>query len=132
MKKPTRETIRKRVATRQRNAAQRARKRKERLCSSMAPVSTPFERLERDGAHSTFSMQRRVKALAYEINIPPADFHKLMYKRPDGYAIHVFCEKYKVSYDWLLAGDLKGLRRMTQARQSAIASTRTIAHDENH
>jgi hypothetical protein len=28
----------------------------------------------------------------------------------------VFCEKHKVSFDWLLAGDLKGLQRMTQER----------------
>jgi hypothetical protein len=25
-----------------------------------------------------------------------------------------FCEKHKVSMDWLLCGDLQGLRRMTQ------------------
>jgi hypothetical protein len=40
-----------------------------------------FDRLEKDGAHSTAALQRRVRALAYERNIPPADFAKLMYKR---------------------------------------------------
>jgi hypothetical protein len=76
-----------------------------------------FDRLERDGAHSTAALQRRVRALAQERNIPPADFHKLMYKRPSTPDVMVFCEKHKVSYDWLLCGDLKGLQRMTSERK---------------
>lgn len=73
-----------------------------------------FGRLERDGAHSNAALQRRVRALAAERNIPPADLAKLMQKRVNDRAIHVFCEKYKVSYDWLLCGDLRGLQRMVQ------------------
>jgi hypothetical protein len=73
-----------------------------------------FDRLERDGAHSTAALQRRVRAFAQERNIPPADFAKLMYKRINTRDMMVFCEKHKVSYDWLLCGDLQGLRRMTQ------------------
>ena len=76
-----------------------------------------FDRLERDGAHSTAALQRRVRALAQERNIPAADFHKLMYKRPSTPDVMVFCEKHKVSYDWLLSGDLKGLQRMTSERK---------------
>jgi hypothetical protein len=76
-----------------------------------------FDRLERDGAHSTAALQRRVRALAQERNIPAADFHKLMYKRPSTPDVMVFCEKHKVSYDWLLCGDLKGLQRMTSERK---------------
>jgi hypothetical protein len=76
-----------------------------------------FSRLERDGAHSTAALQRRVRALAQERNIPAADFHKLMYKRPSTPAVMTFCEKHKVSYDWLLCGDLKGLQRMTIERK---------------
>jgi hypothetical protein len=75
-----------------------------------------FDRLERAGAHSTAAMQRRVRALAAERDIPPADIHKLMYKRPSTETILVFCKKHKVSFDWLLAGDLKELKRMTQER----------------
>jgi hypothetical protein len=73
-----------------------------------------FDRLERDGAHSTAALQRRVRALAEERNIPTADIHKLMYTRIRTPDVMVFCEKYKVSYDWLLSGDLRGLQRMTQ------------------
>ena len=74
-----------------------------------------IDRLERDGAHSSDALRRRVRALAEERNIPPADYAKLlMHKRVNDRAIHVFCEKYKVSYDWLLCGDLRGLQRMAQ------------------
>jgi hypothetical protein len=75
-----------------------------------------IRRLERDGAQSTAALHRRVRALAQERNIPPADTHKLMYKRIGTPALMAFCKKYRVSYDWLLAGDLKGLKRMTQDR----------------
>jgi hypothetical protein len=75
-----------------------------------------FRRLECDGANSTAALQRRVRALAEERNIPTADLHKLMYKKPSTHTVMVFCEKYKVSYDWILCGDLQGLRRMTQAK----------------
>ena len=71
-------------------------------------------RLERDGAHSNAAVQRRVLALAAERDIPPAGYAKLMHKRVNDRAIHVFCKKYKVSYDWLLCGDLRGLQRMAQ------------------
>lgn len=71
-------------------------------------------RLERDGAHSTAALQRRVMAIAQERNIPPADFAKLMHKRVSTGAVMTFCEKYKISFDWLLCGDLRGLHRMTQ------------------
>ena len=71
-------------------------------------------RLERDGAHSSDALRRRVRAFAQERDIPPADYAKLVHKRVNDRAIHVFCEKYKVSYDWLLCGDLRGLQRMAQ------------------
>jgi hypothetical protein len=76
-----------------------------------------FDRLERDGAHSTAALQRRVRALAQERNIPAADFHKLMYKRPSTPDVMVFCEKHNVNFDWILCGDLKGLQRMTSERK---------------
>ena len=71
-------------------------------------------RLERDGAHSAAAFQRRVRSLAAERSILPADIHKLMYKRPSTGAVMAFCKKHEVSYDWLLCGDLRGLQRMSQ------------------
>jgi hypothetical protein len=37
-----------------------------------------------------------------------------MYKKPSTHSVMVFCEKYNVSFDWILCGDLRGLRRMAQ------------------
>jgi hypothetical protein len=79
-----------------------------------------FDRLEKDGAHSTTAMQRRVRALAHERNIPPADYAKLMYKRPNIQDIGVFCEKHGISYDWILGGELSGLQRMTREYKDRV------------
>jgi hypothetical protein len=87
------------------------------------------ERLERDGAHSIPAIQRRVRALAAERSIPPADFAKLMYKRVSTGAVIAFCDKYKVSADWLLCGDLKGLQRMTKEAKAEPAEI-SEAHRE--
>jgi hypothetical protein len=82
------------------------------------PRRRAFDRLERDGARSTAALQRRVRALAHERNITPADYAKLMYKRVNTRDVMVFCEKHKVSFDWILGGDLAGLQRMTREQGS--------------
>ena len=87
------------------------------------PRRKAMQRLELDGATSRPAMQRRILALAAERSIPPADFHKLMYKRPSTEAVMVFCKKHKVSFDWLLCGDLKGLQRMTCEAKAQQAET---------
>ena len=81
-----------------------------------------MQRLERDGATSTKAVQRRVRAIAGERKIPQADFAKLMHKRISTFAVMQFCEKHKISYDWLLCGDLQGLARMEQRRKDAQAA----------
>ena len=43
------------------------------------------------------------------------------------YEIGVFAKKYRVSYDWLLYGDLKGLQRMTRERSARSGKTLTNA-----
>ena len=86
------------------------------------PRRKALQRLERDGATSRPAMQRRIQAIAAERSIPPADFHKLMYKRPSTQAVMDFCKKHKVSFDWLLCGDLKGLARMEQKRKQVAAA----------
>jgi hypothetical protein len=39
------------------------------------------DRLDRDGAHSMDAIRRRVRAIAHERNLQPADIAKLMHKR---------------------------------------------------
>jgi hypothetical protein len=64
-------------------------------------------------------LRRRVRALAEERSLPPAEIHKLMYKRINTRDVMLFCEKHKVSFDWLLCGDLRGLQRMTRQAKAA-------------
>ena len=85
------------------------------------PRRKALQRLERDGATSTKAVQRRIRAIAEERKIPPADFAKLMHKRISTFTIMQFCEKHKISYDWLLCGDLQGLVRIEQRRKDAKA-----------
>jgi hypothetical protein len=115
MTKPTRETIRKRVAGQRRAAAKRKRMRNARLRSSISKggEQAAEARLERDGAQSRTTVTRQ------ERNIPPVDTYRLMCKRINTEDIGIFCEKYKVNYDWLLCGDLKGSPRMTSERMPA-------------
>jgi hypothetical protein len=84
------------------------------------PRRKALARLEQDGAQSTAALQRRVLALAHERNIPPADYAKMMYKRINTRDAMVFCEKHKVSFDWLLCGDLAGLQRMTREHKDRV------------
>jgi hypothetical protein len=65
------------------------------------------DRLDRDGCHSTDAVLRRALALAAERNLAPADYAKLMHKRIGSANAVDFCEKHKVSMDWLLCGDLR-------------------------
>jgi hypothetical protein len=84
------------------------------------PRRRAFVRLEPDGPHSTAAVQRRVRALAHERNIPPADFTKLMYKRINTRDIMAFCEKHKVNYDCLLGGNLAGLQQMMREHKARV------------
>ena len=73
-----------------------------------------IDRLQRDGCCSMDAVRRRVRAIAQERNLQPADIAKLMHKRMSTTHAMAFCEKNKVSLDWLLRGDLEGLHRMTK------------------
>jgi hypothetical protein len=73
-----------------------------------------IDRLQSDGCASMEAVRRRVLAFAQEQNLQPADYAKLMHKRISTAHAMAFSEKYKVSLDWLLYGDLKGLQRMTR------------------
>ncbi len=64
-------------------------------------------------------MRRRVRAFAEERSLPPSDIAKLMYKRISNRDVMPFCKKHKVSFDWLLCGDLRGLQRMTREAKTA-------------
>jgi hypothetical protein len=76
-------------------------------------------RLDQDGAQSMDAIRRRVRAIAQERNLQTADIAKLMYKRISTTHALAFCDKHKISLDWLLCGDLHGLHRMTKEATEA-------------
>jgi hypothetical protein len=73
-----------------------------------------IDRLQRDGCCSMDAVWRRIRAIVEERNLQPADIAKLMHKRISTTHAMAFCEKHKISMDWLLCGDPQGLRRMTK------------------
>jgi hypothetical protein len=88
----------------------------EEAKKALADVSRrkAIDRLQRDGCCSMDAVRRRVQAIAEERNLQPADIAKLMHKRIRTLDVMAFCEKHKVSADWLFCGDLRGLQRMTR------------------
>jgi len=42
------------------------------------------------------------------------------------YETGIFAKKHRVSFDWLLAGDLKGLQRKTRERAGRRSMTATV------
>jgi hypothetical protein len=86
-----------------------------------APRRRAAHRLAQDGAHSLDAIRRRVRAIAHDRNLQPADIAKLMHKRIITAHAMAFCEKHKISMDWLLCGDLKGLQRMTKEAKAEPA-----------
>ncbi len=86
-----------------------------------------IDRLQRDGCASMDAVRRRVLAIAAERNLQPAEFAKLLHKRVSTRVAIALCDKHKISLDWLLYGDLKGLQRMTQA---AKAEPRALSEED--
>ena len=80
------------------------------------------DRLRRDGCQSMDAVRRRVRAVAEERQLQPAEYAKLMHKRISTAAAVDFCDKHKISMDWLLCGDLKGLQRMTRDARAEPAA----------
>jgi hypothetical protein len=104
-RKSNSKTLTKRALTRRRNAARRKAVRRKR----------PLGRLYDDGACSTENIRRRLQWLAHERQIPIKQLPKVL-RTPTEELVN-FAEKYRINYDWLLCGDLKGLHLMMNARK---------------
>jgi hypothetical protein len=87
-------------------------------------------RLQNDGCSSDDAFRKRVLLLAAERGFPPAEYAKLMRKRCPMKPITEFCRKHNVSLDWLMDGDLKGLKRTAEWKTQelfSVATTREMA-----
>jgi hypothetical protein len=91
--------------TRKRNAQVRARQRRK----------TPCGRLTEDGASTNAAMRRRIQLIAHERRLQPSEVAKALTCRT--FAVVQFAERHRISCDWLIFGDLKGLLRTAQARE---------------
>jgi hypothetical protein len=94
------------LRTRRRNATRQKAKRAERA----AHPRTPSDRLYAAGSTSIENTQRRLQWLAHLRQIPAEDMPTI--KRTTTRELVDFAEKYGVSLDWLLGGELKHLHRM--------------------
>jgi hypothetical protein len=88
------------------------------------------KRLVRDGCQTNAAMRRRLLALATERNLSPAEYAKLMHKRVITGSILDFCKKHEVSLDWLMHGDLQGLKRMKRFVAPIVAPKKILSSDE--
>ena len=76
---------------------------------------TPMARLTRDGASSKPAIRRRIQGLALLIpELPEKDIRAAL--KCDTYVIGRFGKKHRISFDYLLFGDLKGLHATLQRR----------------
>ncbi|MDH2343241.1 hypothetical protein [Bradyrhizobium sp. SSUT77] len=99
------------VITRRRNAARRKRR------------ESPIGRLSTDGASSPRNINRRLQWLAVEwmLDAPP----KVV--RSPSEALVGYCTRHGISFDWMLEGCLKGLKRMMDARRGRAAAVPSTA-----
>src|SRR3954471_20071177 len=97
--KPSRLTIRRRIITRRRNMAKRR--------------ESPIGRLSEDGASSPRNIRRWLSWLAIEwhLEAPPK------IGRGPSEALADYCTRHRISFDWMLGGCLKGLKRMVDERR---------------
>jgi hypothetical protein len=107
-------TLTKRALTRRRNAAFRLAARRK----------TPLGRLHTDGSCKPENIRRRLRSLAYERQIPEKDLPKAQCCPTD--ELLDFAEKYHISLDWLLCGDLKGLHRMRGKPCAGVSTVERI------
>jgi hypothetical protein len=107
-RKSNSKTLTKRALTRRRNAAFRLRQRRK----------TPLGRLHTDGSCKPENIHRRLLWLAYERQIPEKQLPKTT--RDDD--LLDFAERYHISLDWLICGDLKGLHRMMGKPRAGASS----------
>jgi hypothetical protein len=120
MTKPSAIRSVKRIATRRHNAAKRKRMAARRKARALVKGGSEAARtrLENDGACNNEAVRRRILWFAHEHKLAPTEIEKALTGRVDH--IGAFIKRHEINYDWMLFGDLKGLRQMPMKRSSAI------------
>ncbi|PWE78890.1 hypothetical protein XF30_21235 [Bradyrhizobium sp. SUTN9-2] len=99
--------------TRRRNAAKRRRLR----------LRTPLGRLDADGASSAQNNNRRLLWLAIEWGLERAP---KVGPAPSA-ELCDYCRKHGINVDWILDGDLRGLKRMIDERRGHQRAERALS-----
>jgi hypothetical protein len=105
--------------TRRRNKVRRMAQRRK----------TARGRLSTDGAYHVTNIRRRLQWLAHEYSIFASALPKITPAPTD--ELCDFIEKYRISYDWLIGGDVKGLHKMTNERRARrVMSSTAVMNDD--
>jgi hypothetical protein len=75
------------------------------------------------------NIRRRLKWLAHEYQIAESELPNITLAPTE--ELCDFIQKYRISYDWLIAGDLKGLHRMTSECRVRRMMTSTAAMNDD-
>jgi hypothetical protein len=74
-----------------------------------------IERLNAAGASSKAAIRQRIALIAAERKLDPSEIKSLMKGRwLPSYDLCQFAKRHRLSFDWLLGGDLKGRLRMAR------------------
>ncbi len=94
------------------------------------PASAAIRRLNKAGASSDAAVRQRIALIAAERNLNPSETKPLMTGRSIPlHPLGQFSEKHSLSLGWLLAGDLKGLKRTAEWKNQQlllVATTREM------
>jgi hypothetical protein len=78
-----------------------------------------IERLNAAGASSKAAIRQRIALIAAERNLDPSEISTLMKGRwLPTFDLCQFAKRHRLSFDWLLGGDLKGRLKMARRDQS--------------
>ena len=90
------------------------------------PASAAVRRLNKAGASSDAAVRRRIALIAAERKLNPSETKPLMSDRSIPlHPLGQFRKKHNLSLDWLLAGDLKGLKQTAEWKTQELLSVAT-------
>jgi hypothetical protein len=92
----------------------------------LSPDVAAMDRLRKAGASGNAAIRQRVALVAAERNLNPSETKALLTgRRIPMQPLSQFCKKHNLSYDWVLAGDLKGLKRTAEWKTQELFSVAT-------
>jgi hypothetical protein len=99
----------------------------------LSPDVAAIDRLRKAGASGNAAIGQRIALVAAERNLNPSEMKALLTgSRIPMQPFSQFCKKHNLSYDWVLAGDLKGLKRTAEWKTQELFSVATTPRCSSH